>query len=209
MDMQPVCCRSGIVRALQPGQQRFGEPVLLVRPQSPERGEHPHAKRPDELLIGEDHQRGHVLGALDQTTPPVRDSPLGESQPLPGPPQRTARRAERYGRPHRRWPAAQPAFEQAAPARAIRIRHQQVRVASAHVDEHVRRQGKHRPDAVLGTIGQGHRGHLAGQGPVGRPGEIGDRRRSGRRVSHNKAEQLLSPAVPLPHQLSLGLRIAG
>jgi hypothetical protein len=208
VDVQLPRDRLGVAAVLQPGQQGLGEHVPLAGAQFLQRPEPGRAERVRQLLVGEDHHCGQMVGAAYDAAGRRGglggDPALGQRQRLPGPAQRAARPGERHGGPDGAGPATQPAFDHLRPARAVRIGHQQARVVAGGVHDDVRRQRRERPEVVVTLMPEGHGGDPARQGPLRRPGQLRDRLGGGGRIGDHQAEQ----APPTPFQLAghLGAR---
>jgi len=78
MDVQAPRHLLGVAGVLQPGQERFRQPVLLRGPQAPQRREPDGAQRAGKLLIRQDQQRGQMLVAADDLVGPGDYSALGK-----------------------------------------------------------------------------------------------------------------------------------
>jgi len=84
MDMQVAGRDLGVVRALQPGEQRRGQPVGLLGPQAAQRRERVAAEQAGEVGVGEQDERGQLLVTADDPVRPADQPALGEGQRLAG-----------------------------------------------------------------------------------------------------------------------------
>jgi len=95
------------------------------------------------------------------------------------------------------------------PSAAVRIGHQQARLAAGEIDQHVRRQRRQRAGAGAGRRGEGHRDHPTRQPPADGRRQAGDRLRRRRRVGRQQVEQTVPETLGLAGEFGPGLGVAG